>query len=142
MIRTVLTAAALCASCSALAQVAPTYNPAAGAGGQVDTTVNGPNSGVPTSSTPANPATPAAPAQISSVVDSEFPVYDADKSGVLSKAEFTKWISALKTEELKASGKTMTQAQIGAWAGSAFASADADKSANVTKGELTAYLGG
>lgn len=139
MIRTVLTAAALCASCSALAQVAPTYNPAAGAGGQVDTTVNGPNSGVPSSSTPA---APAAPTQISSVVDSEFPVYDADKSGVLSKAEFTKWISALKTEELKASGKTMTQAQIGAWAGSAFASADADKSANVTKGELTAYLGG
>lgn len=91
----------------------------------------------PTAETPAN-----ATNQVAAVVDSEFPVYDADKSGALEQPEFSKWILALKAQEMKSTGTTMPQAELTAWASAAFATADADKSASVTKAELTSYLGG
>jgi len=92
---------------------------------------------------PATPATPAsASAQVSAVINSEFPVYDADKSGELNEAEFSKWLVALKTKELETTGKTMPQADLTAWASAAFASADTDKSTMVSKPELTRFLGG
>lgn len=91
----------------------------------------------------ASTATPSSPAtQVASVVESEFPTYDADKSGTLNKMEFGKWVTALKQEELKATGKTMAQADVDKWATNAFVSADVDKNKTVSKAELTTYLGG
>lgn len=86
-------------------------------------------------------ATPGA-SDIASIVDSEFPAYDADQSGQLEQDEFTKWMVALKDEEMKATGKTIAPAEVATWASGAFASADTDKSANVSKDELVTYLSG
>lgn len=95
---------------------------------------------------------PAAPAQgqsqaapvndVASIIEAEFPAYDTDQSGQLEQAEFTKWMVALKDQEMKATGKTVAPAEVTAWAGGAFVSADADKSAAVTKQELVSYLTG
>lgn len=79
---------------------------------------------------------------VSAVIDSQFATYDGDKSGDLSQAEFAKWLTALKTAELKASGKTMTAAEIGQWSSGAFVTADTDKNSIVTKAELTTFLSG
>jgi hypothetical protein len=99
------------------------------------------------------PATASAPAeadataaannatQVAALVDKDFPTYDADKSGQLDKAEFSKWVLMLKDAELKASGKTMAQTDLAAWASAAFTSADSDKSATITKTELGKFLG-
>jgi len=81
-------------------------------------------------------------AQVAAVVETEFPVYDADQSGQLDEAEFSKWILALKGQEMQSSGKAMDQAALTSWASSAFTAADADHNAAVTKDELTRYLGG
>lgn len=96
-------------------------------------------------SQPAPAAAQAAPAaaqptasQIASVIDSEFPSYDANKDGVLSAAEFDAWMVALKTRSDPA-----TQADSPAtrqWLGAAFAQADKDKSQSLSKDELTRFL--
>lgn len=104
----------------------------------------------PTAQPPMNepaPAQDAAPApapaaskadQVKAVVDAEFPVYDADKDGNLSKAEFTKWVSALRDK----SGATSTadDAKATKWLADAFTAADADKSAKVSKTEMSSFL--
>ncbi|RVT40958.1 EF-hand domain-containing protein [Sphingobium algorifonticola] len=122
----------------------------------------------PMQATPAAPAAPAAPAEqaapaapaqdattptpqaaqpapastVASIVESEFPAYDTDKSGQLEKTEFAKWMMALKDQEAKATGKTLQPAEVTAWADGAFMTADADKSTSVTKAELVTYLSG
>jgi N-acetylmuramoyl-L-alanine amidase CwlA len=149
MIRLILTGAALCAMTPAIAQTAatpaapaaPTYNPAPSTAAPVDSTSTT-TSSTTTTTSPSSAAAAAPATQIAAVVDSEFPAYDADKSGALNKAEFVKWVTALKTEELKSTGKTLSTSEIGSWATKAFASADVDKNANVSKTELTTYLGG
>ncbi|SCW36109.1 hypothetical protein SAMN02927924_00183 [Sphingobium faniae] len=102
----------------------------------------------------ATPAQPGAAAQpeaaqpssqattVASIVESEFPAYDTNKDQQLDKAEFSKWMVALKDQEMKATGKTLAPAEVTAWAEGAFATADADKSGNVSKPELIAFLGG
>ncbi|CAN5169964.1 hypothetical protein BH10PSE12_BH10PSE12_25370 [soil metagenome] len=86
-------------------------------------------------------ATPGA-TSVAAIVDSEFPAYDADKSGQLEQPEFAKWMIALKDQELKATGKSLPPAEVTAWASGAFTSADADKSTAVSKPELVKYLSG
>lgn len=93
-----------------------------------------------TDAQPAQPATGAT--TVAAIVDSEFPAYDADKSGQLEKAEFSKWILALKDQELKSTGKTLPPEEVTAWADGAFMTADADKSTSITKAELVTYLSG
>lgn len=149
MIRIAMTGAALAMSFPALAQTTATdvADPSAS---QMMQQPAGPAStsaeAQATTSAPVQPATPAtsasAAAQVSAVINSEFPVYDADKSGELNEAEFSKWLVALKTKELETTGKTMPQADLTAWASAAFASADTDKSTMVSKPELTRFLGG
>ncbi len=110
-----------------------------------------PSAVTPQSATPASPATPAAPAQaqpapaansVAAIVDSEFPAYDANKDGQLDQSEFSKWMVALKDQEMKSTGKTLAPAEVTAWANGAFTSADADKSTAVSKTELVTYLSG
>ena len=101
---------------------------------------------------PADPATataqtaPAEPAagaeatgdQVAVVVGKEFPTYDKNADGALSKTEFSDWMLALKTASdpsTKAEDpKTKT------WMTQAFAQADTDKSKSVSKDELTKFL--
>lgn len=84
---------------------------------------------------------PASPADsVASIVDSEFPAYDANNDGQLDKAEFSRWMVALKDQEMKSTGTTLTPAEVTAWANGAFTTADTDKSANVSKPELISYL--
>jgi hypothetical protein len=90
--------------------------------------------------TPSAPANPAA--SVASIVDSEFPAYDGNKDGQLDQAEFSRWMVALKTQEMKATGASLPAEQVTAWASGAFTTADKDKSTSVSKPELISYLSG
>lgn len=79
---------------------------------------------------------------VASIVDTEFPAYDQNHDGQLDKAEFSRWMVALKDQELKATGKSLPPAEVTAWADGAFITADTDKSATISKPELIAYLSG
>jgi hypothetical protein len=140
MIRTLLCSTALLIAAPSIAQTASApaspqqaapAAPAAPAQDPAQTT---------TDAQPAQPATGAT--TVAAIVDSEFPAYDADKSGQLEKVEFSKWIVALKDQELKSTGKTLPPAEVTAWADGAFVTADADKSTTITKAELVTYLSG
>lgn len=139
MIRILLTSAALIAAAPLAAQT--------------NTAPATPATPANQSANPAMPASPATPStgsadaaasgsQIAQVVQSEFPSYDADKSGQLDKMEFSKWLTALKEQEMKATGKSLPATEVKAWSEAAFVTADADKSTTVTQIELTTYLGG
>ena len=95
------------------------------------------------SSASPSSAQPAAPADsIASIVNTEFPAYDANNDGQLDKSEFARWMVALKDQEMKSTGKALTPAEVTAWADGAFSTADADKSVSVSKPELITYLSG
>ena len=131
MIRTILFTTALAIATPALAQQAMTpgaaSQPAAPA--------------APSAAMPAQPATQPAPAtSVASIVDSEFPAYDANSDGQLDQSEFSRWMVTLKSQEMKATGQQLPADQVTAWANGAFTSADADKSMMVSKAELTTYL--
>ena len=123
-------------SLSAAAQQAHPQDPAAGMGVAQQAPVQ-PAQSQPVQAQPANQAS-----QVATIVESEYPVYDADKSGELDKTEFSKWLLALKQQEMQATGKSLPEAELTAWVSAAFQTADADKSGTVSKGELTTYLGG
>lgn len=143
MIRTLMFTTALAISAPAMAQdmAAPqrgTMQPA-----QPAAPTDGGATTMP--ATPAQPqaATPANPASsVATIVDSEFPAYDANSDGQLDKAEFSRWMVALKDQEMKATGKTLPAEQVTAWADGAFTTADSDKSVSVSKPELVSYLSG
>lgn len=125
MIRAFLLASALMIAPSALAQTAATPQEQAPAAPE------------------GNHAQPATSGDaVASIVDTEFPAYDQNHDGQLDKAEFARWMVALKDQELKATGKSLPPAEVTAWADGAFTTADADKSATVSKPELIAYLSG
>ena len=133
MIRTLLCTTALMLAAPAIAQSATAQDPAATAAPAQDVAA--------TQTAPAQAAEPAA-TSVASIVDSEFPAYDIDQSGKLEKAEFGKWMVALKDQELKSTGKTLAPAEVTAWANGAFTSADGDKDGIVSKDELVTYLSG
>lgn len=98
----------------------------------------------PQSATPAAPSNSAGnPATaVASIVDSEFPAYDANSDGQLDQSEFSRWMVALKDQEMKATGSTLPPEQVTAWANGAFTTADKDKSSSISKPELISYLSG
>lgn len=134
MVRTVLFTVALAITAPAMAQQAPVEGatPATPAAPAAPAT--------PQAATPAAPANPAA--SVASIVDAEFPAYDANKDGQLDQSEFTRWMVALKSQEMKATGSTLPAEQVSAWATGAFTTADKDKSISVSKIELVSYLSG
>jgi Ca2+-binding EF-hand superfamily protein len=79
---------------------------------------------------------------VASIVDSEFPAYDANSDSQLDKAEFSRWMIALKNQEMKSSGQKLAAIDVTAWADGAFTTADTDKSGAVSKAELITYLSG
>ena len=75
-------------------------------------------------------------------MDSEFPAYDANSDRQLDQSEFSRWMLALKHQEMKATGRPLAADQITAWANGAFKTADTDKNGMISKPELIAYLSG
>lgn len=92
----------------------------------------------PATAQSAPSSTAATPAQISQIVDTEFPTYDADANGDLNEAEFSVWMKKLRAATEP--GVDPESADVKAWIGQAFAAADADKSGAVNKTELTGFL--
>ncbi len=138
MIRMFLVSTALAMTAPALAQTAP-----------ADPAMPGQEMPMPAQPGTAPDAAAAQPAQPSSptnavaaIVETEYPAYDANKDGQLDKAEFSRWMVALKDQEMKATGQTLPPEQVTAWVNGAFGTADADKSMSVSKPELIAYLSG
>ncbi|WP_315763529.1 hypothetical protein [Sphingomonas sp. Y38-1Y] len=80
----------------------------------------------------------ASATQIAQIVETEFPNYDGDKDGEITKDEFGKWMVALRSASEP--GTNAQSAEVQTWVGNAFASADADKSTKVSKSELTSFL--
>ncbi|WP_293874683.1 MULTISPECIES: EF-hand domain-containing protein [unclassified Sphingomonas] len=76
--------------------------------------------------------------QVATVVQTEFPTYDANKDGKLEKTEFASWMVKLKqASDPKASA---TSAETRSWVNAAFAQADKDKDKSVTQPELVGFL--
>ena len=135
MLRTLWLTSALLVSAPALAQQADqapmqpqTASPVA------------PSQPAPAQPSTAQPATTAS--AIASIVDSEFAAYDTNKDGVLDQSEFSRWMVALKDQEMKSTGATLPADKLTVWVSGAFTSADKDKSVTVSKPELISYLSG
>ncbi len=120
MLRALITAAVLSAAVPAVGQTS--------ADGPLGAQMNSPEP----SQTP--------PDTVASIVDSEFPAYDTNGDGQLDKAEFSRWMVALKNQEMKSSGQKLAAADIATWTDGAFKTADTDKSGTVSKLELISYL--
>ncbi len=105
--------------------------------------MTGPAPSTPPASAPmpqssAAPQDSAAPASDpKTIIASEFPTYDKDANGALSRAEFDTWLTALKE---KAGETAMKPADKTSWLKTAFTTADKDKSKGVSLAELTDYL--
>ncbi len=137
MFRTIMMTTAMVLSVPAIAQTSDPMQGTAPASPQqaMPATPTAPASAAPQSATPAGPAD-----SVATIVDTEFPAYDANSDGQLDKAEFGKWMVALKDQEMKATGKALPASKVMAWANGAFSTADKDKSNSVSKAELIAYL--
>ncbi len=97
----------------------------------------------PASAAPAPaqaPATPPSP-QVVTFVDQQFPLADANHDGTVTAAEFTAWITSLKTAEQQKAGQ-VDAAAAQAYASGALAKADTDKDGTLTKTELVKFFGG
>lgn len=141
MLRTLLFTAAMAITAPAMAQTMMEQgsSPAAPQSA-TPTTPAAPAPAQPQGATPAAPASPAN--SIASIVDAEFPAYDVNKDGQLDQSEFSRWMLALKDQEMKSTGTMLPADQVTAWANGAFTTADKDKSSNVSKPELISYLSG
>jgi hypothetical protein len=93
----------------------------------------------PSGSTRTAATQPASGAdQVASVVQTEFPTYDANQDGKLEKAEFASWMVKLKqASDPKASPESASTKK---WVNAAFAQADTDKSQSVSQPELIGFL--
>ena len=162
MIRTLMFASAVALSAPAIAQDTPQQTPQAPA---TESTTTAPpaesQTPAPAQTTPQTTPAPAetapqttpapAPADqaaaqpnsstsVAQVVDTDFPAYDTDKNGELSKEEFAAWMTKLRAAQPGADTTAQTDSK--AWTDAAFAQADADKNQSVSKGELTSFLQG
>ena len=135
MIRAILFTTALALTAPAMAQQTMGADPA-----MSPATPQTAQPAAPAQPQSANPAQPAPAASVASIVDSEFPAYDANSDGQLDQSEFSRWMVALKSQEMKATGQQLPADQVTAWANGAFSTADADKSSMISKPELITYL--
>jgi hypothetical protein len=92
------------------------------------------SSPAPADTTNATPAPTTAPAKsVADVVAADWAKYDTANKGSLNKAQFGKWMAALRTS----AGQPAPDA---AWLKTAFAQTDTDKNAKISSAELTAFL--
>ena len=137
MIRAILFTTALALTAPAMAQQTMGADPA-----MSPATPQTAQPAAPAQPQSATPAQPAPAASVASIVDSEFPAYDANSDRQLDQSEFSRWMLALKHQEMKATGRPLAADQITAWANGAFKTADTDKNGMISKPELIAYLSG
>lgn len=143
MIRTLLFSTAIAIAAPAMAQQSMTPEQGAMPAAPQSVEPAAPTEATPAAPAQAAPTAPANPANaVATIVDTEFPAYDANGDGQLDQSEFSRWMVALKDQEMKATGKTLPADQVTAWASGAFTTADADKSVSVSKPELISYLSG
>lgn len=166
MLKSVLLTSALLASAPLIAQTTATPSPATnpaqpstlGKSNQTaqpttnapqpttDTTpatqgTSGSSASTTTTPAPAGTAGSTNPADaVATVVSTDWSKYDADSNQNLSKAEFAKWMIALR--EQNAAAQKDEVKDVNAWANAAFGQADKDKSGAVTKPELEGFLKG
>mgnify|MGYP001549913686 CR=1 FL=1 len=148
MMKHLLIIGAAAISVPAFAQTAPAADPATpppteqpDPSTSQPTPAPGPETAPPAGSASAQPApsgSAATPAQIAQIVNTEFPTYDADKSGDLNQAEFAAWMKKLRTATEPSVDPESEQVKT--WIGQAWTAADADKSGAVSKAELTGFL--
>ncbi len=121
------------------AQPAPVAEPQAAPAAPMDSTAAAAEPAPVTEPAQTAAAQPAPAAdQVATVVQTEFPTYDANKDGSLEKAEFSSWMVKLKqASDPKA---TATSPATKTWVDAAFAQADKDKSRSVTQPELVGFL--
>jgi len=100
-----------------------------------------PEAAAPADTAQAQPA-PAQPTDVASIVAAEFPSYDGNGDGELTKEEFSKWLIALRTKSSPAGQPAPSQDELQSWAGAAFAQADTNKNTSVSQSELTTFLQG
>ncbi len=116
-------------------QAAPAADPQAQPAAPMDSTAAAPVADAAQSAA-AEPAVGAD--QVATVVQTEFPAYDANKDGKLEKTEFASWMVKLKqVSDPKASA---TSAETKSWVNAAFAQADKDKNQSLTQPELIGFL--
>lgn len=96
-----------------------------------------PGAAAPAAPAPATPPNPT----VVAFVDQQFPTADANKDGTVTAAEFTAWITNLKTAEQQKAGQA-DPAAAKTYADNALAKADSDKDGNLTKTELVKFFGG
>ncbi|AXJ96823.1 MULTISPECIES: EF-hand domain-containing protein [unclassified Sphingomonas] len=89
-----------------------------------------------TATAAAQPATGTQ--QVASIVDTEFPSYDANKDGQLTRAEFDDWM--LKLKEKSDPSATPDSPATKKWLGAAFTQADKDRNKQISKAELLGFL--
>src|SRR5690606_36478816 len=63
----------------------------------------------------------AQPTDVASIAAAEFPSYDGDGDGQLTKEEFSTWLIALRTKSTPAGQPAPSQDELQSWAGTAFA---------------------
>lgn len=136
MIKHIIMAGSVLVSASVFAQNAP--SPGKDAPRGQDAPVSDAGQEAPSASQNATAPAASRAEQISQVIATEFPSYDKDKSGSLSKGEFSSWLVALR-QASDASFKAGTP-EADTWVGQAFTFADTDKNQSVTQTELTTFL--
>jgi hypothetical protein len=92
-----------------------------------------PSAPTPSSTAPTSAQDPVPTMSVADAVAADFPKYDKDASGELSKAEFIAWITEAKA---KTDGKTPDKKVLS----DAFLKADADKNKTISAAELTSFL--
>lgn len=92
----------------------------------------------PAQTTPTDATAPQSAAdKVAQAVETQFPSYDADGNGSLSKTEFGAWMASLRANDPAAKPGS---AEMKKWTEQAFTQTDTDKSKSVTKAELQAFL--
>ncbi len=138
--KTLLIATTAFLSVPALAQTQPT-TPSGPSSTTTQSQTQAPMADPMTSSTTAQSGTSSStattPSDPKALIASEFPTYDKDANGSLSKTEFATWIGALKA---KTDATPTPAAEMTKYTDGAFATADTDKSKSVTLAELQTYL--
>lgn len=150
MIKYGLLAGAMLIASPALAQQAPTTAP--GSTPTAPTTTDGMPQTAPVQTSPGQTATPqstdampatdqAAPtspeAKVAQVVEADFPTYDKNGDGALSKSEFGAWMASLRANDPEAKPGSSALKK---WVDQAFVQTDTDKSKSVSKTELASFL--
>lgn len=114
----------------------PVTNPQASPATPMDSATTETAQAAPADAATAQPA--AGVSQVATVVQTEFPTYDANKDGKLEKSEFASWMVKLKqASDPKANAADPATKS---WVNAAFAQADKDKNKTVSQPELVGFL--